>query len=156
MSAKRGKRVSAMPVVSYSSVSDKPPMVAVSCNPLGFTCKLAIGAGSFSLCFLDRGGADAIARLATISGAKVGDKLSEAGLKYALGKALRVPVLDSAVATLECRLKSKHKYGDHVLLVGRVDAAYATDAFGEFWDFSRYAPLLYTGWRDGLTTYPGA
>lgn len=156
MAAMSGGRVSAMPVVSYASVSDSPPLVAVACNPGGFTCKLALKAGSFSLSVLGRNRADVVSHLATTSGSKVKDKLADSGLKHAEGKKLKVPVLEDAVATLECRLISKRRLGDHLLLVGRVEEAHAGDAFKEFWDFSRYRPLLYAGWRGGLTTYPGA
>lgn len=142
-----------MPVVSYASVSDKPPMIAVACNPEGFTCKLALRARSFSLSLLDRGHVDAFARLATLSGAKVRDKLSDAGLEHVAGRKLKVPVIKLASATLECRLKAKEKTGDHLLLVGIVESAYSNAAFTDFWDYSKYRPLLYTGWRDGMTTY---
>jgi flavin reductase (DIM6/NTAB) family NADH-FMN oxidoreductase RutF len=144
-----------MPVISYTSVSDKPPLLAVACKPQGFTCRLALKARAFSLSVLGRNQKEAMSLLATISGAKVKDKLSEAGLKHATGAKLKVPVIGSAIATIECRLKTSKRFGDHLLLVGKVEAAYASKAFVEFWDFSNYMPILYTGWRDGLTTYPG-
>lgn len=156
MSVMLGKRVSAMPVVSYSSVSDAPPLITVACRPSGYTCRLAQKAGSFSLCILDGDHTKAIARLATVSGAQVKDKLSDAGLKYVRGTKLKVPIIEESVASLECVLKSKKRLGDHLLLVSQVMAAHAADSFNEFWDFASYRPLLYTGWRDGLTTYPGA
>ena len=156
LAAMAGRRVSAMPVVSYTSVSDDPPMVAVSSLPSHYTCRLAVEAGSFSLCVLDRDHAGAIARLASVSGAKVEDKLSDAGLKYSKGEKLKVPVIRGAAAVLECSLAEKRKFGDHLLLVGRVRAARASGAFDGFWDFARYRPLLYTGWREGLTTLPGS
>jgi flavin reductase (DIM6/NTAB) family NADH-FMN oxidoreductase RutF len=156
LSAMIGKRVSAMPVVSYTSVSDSPPMVAVSSVPTHYTCKLVLKAGCFSLCILGRDHAGAVARLASVSGSKVEDKLADAGLQYSRGETLRVPVITGSAATLECSLKAKRKFGDHLLLVGEVRAARASDAFDGFWDFARYRPLLYTGWRDGLTTLPGA
>lgn len=43
--------------------------------------------------------------------------------------------------------------GDHFLLVGRVEACRATGDFSDFWGFKKYKPILYTGWRDGMTTY---
>ncbi len=143
-----------MPVVSYASVSDSPPLVAVACNPRSFTCKLAIKASSFSLCILDRGHANAVAKLATTSGSKVKDKLLDAGLKHHLGSKLKVPVIKGAEATLECMVKDEWNLGDHTLLVGLVEAASASDAFGDFWDFQKYHPLLYTGWKERLTTLP--
>ena len=156
LSAMVGKRVSAMPVVSYTSVSDSPPMVAVSSLPSHYTCRLSLEAGCFSLCILDRDHAGAIARLASVSGAKVKDKLADAGLKYTRGEKLKVPVIRGSAATLECQLATKRRFGDHLLLVGEVRAARASEAFDGFWDFRRYRPLLYTGWRDGLTVLPGA
>lgn len=153
MAAQRRMRVSAMPVVSYSSVSDSPPMVSVACNPNAFTCRLAVASGAFSLSVLGRGKSKAVALLATVSGAKVHDKLAEAGLGHRAGKKLVVPVLTGSLATLECRLRSKKKTGDHLLLVASVEAAYASAAFDGFWDYRRYRPLLYAGWRGGLTTY---
>ena len=155
MSARAGKRVSAMPVVSYASVSESPPLVAVACNPEGFTCKLALRSKAFSLCVLDRDHEGAISRLATVHGTQVKDKLADAGLKYTKGEKLDVPILEDAVASMECSLKSKRVHGDHLLLVGQVKAARSADSFTDFWDFKSYRPLLYTGWRGGLTTYPG-
>jgi len=156
LSAMVGKRVSAMPVVSYTSVSDSPPMVAVSSVPSHYTCKLVLEAGCFSLCILDRNYAGAVARLASVSGAKTEDKLTDAGLKYTRGEKLKVPVIKDASGILECSLTGKRRFGDHLLLMGEVRAARASDAFDGFWDFAKYRPLLYTGWREGLTTLPGA
>ena len=154
LSAQSGERVSAMPVVSYASISDKPPLIAVACSPLGYTCKLTLKARAFSLSILDRTQSNALARLATLSGAKVKDKLKESGLSHVNGQILSVPVIERSIATLECKLRESSRHGDHLLLVGMVKAAYASGAFTEFWDFGRYRPVLYTGWREGLTMYP--
>lgn len=145
-----------MPVVSYASVSDRPPTVIVSCNSASFTCKLALKAGSFSLSVVGIESAEAVSALATTSGIRTRDKLADSGLKHKRGRKLDVPLPETAFATLECRLISKKKFGRHLLLVGRVEVAHASDAFSDFWDFEKYRPLLYTGWRDGLSTYPGA
>ncbi|MDG6954550.1 MAG: flavin reductase family protein [Nitrososphaerota archaeon] len=156
MAARHGGRVSAMPVVSYLVASENPPMVGVACAPKGFTCRLALKAGSFSLSVLDRSRRDAVSRLATTSGAEVEDKLSEVGLKYEAGKRVNAPVLRDALATLECTLKSSKRAGDHLLLLGSVESASASDAFTDRWDYARYRPILYTGWTEGLTLFPGS
>jgi flavin reductase (DIM6/NTAB) family NADH-FMN oxidoreductase RutF len=130
-------------------------MVAVSSVPSHYTCKLVLDADCFSLCILDRDHAGAIARLASVSGARVEDKLTDAGLDYATGEKLKVPIIKGSAATLECSLAAKRRFGDHLLLVGEVRVARATEAFDGFWDFAKYSPLLYTGWREGLTTLPG-
>ena len=155
LSASHRGKISAMPVVSYASVSDSPPLVAVACNPSSFTCKLALRARSFSLSLVDRAHLGAMERLATTSGSSAADKLADAGLHHRRGAASHVPVVAEAKATLECKLNSKHKLGDHLLLVGLVEAAYASEAFSDFWDFHRYKPILYTGWREGMSTYEG-
>ena len=144
-----------MPVVSYASVSDSPPMVAVSCAPEGFTCRLAQKARSYSLSLLDRGRLDAFGRLATLSGARERDKLQAAGLAHSDGTRLKVPLIEGSSATLECRLDSVKRTGDHLLLVAKVVASDAAGAFSDFWDYTEYRPVLYAGWRDGMTVYPG-
>jgi len=153
LAAQSGKRFSAMPVVSYASVSDTPPLVAVSCNPKGFTCKLAMKARAFSLSVLDADRVRSVSSLASTSGAKTDDKLRAAGLAHSPGRSLKVPCIDGAEATLELTLNSHRRLGDHTLLVGKVEAAYSSRAFDGYWDFRQYTPMLYTGWKDGMTTY---
>lgn len=55
------------------------------------------------------------------------------GIDYTLGE-LGLPVLDGALAYLECRMVEQHEGGDHVIFVGEVEAA----GIGESAD-----PLLY-------------
>lgn len=142
-----------MPVVSYASVSASPPLLVVACDPAAFTLRLALASKAFSLSLLDRRQVPAMERLAATSGRNVTDKLSDAGLSHTTGVELDVPVIRGAEATLECQLHSKRRLGDHVLLVGLVKACYASGKFGDFWDFKAYRPILYTGWRAGMTTY---
>lgn len=156
LSARSKDRVSAMPVVSYAAVSTSPPLIVVACDPRSFTTRLALESRAFSLSILGRGGLKAIEKLALTSGRWVSDKLVECGLAHTSGTELDVPVLRSAEATLECRVHSRRSLGDHVLLVGLVKACYASKKFDGFWNFERYRPILYTGWKDGLTTYPRA
>jgi len=152
-SASFGDRTSSMPIVAYASISDAPPLLAVACNPFAFTYKLCVKARAFSLSLLDASRLKAIERLATVSGAKVKDKLSEVGLSHTGGTKVDAPVIAGSVATIECSLQSKRKVGDHVLLVGKAEACYASDDFSDFWAYRRYRPILYTGWRNGLGIY---
>lgn len=142
-----------MPVVSYLSASAVPPLIGVACKPESFTCKLALKGGAFSLSVLDQKHSEEMSMLATLSGAKVKDKLAEVGLGHSTGKAAGVPVLDEAMATLECKVRSSPRSGDHLILTGEIVAAYASEAFVEFWDYKLYRPILYAGWKDGLSLY---
>jgi flavin reductase (DIM6/NTAB) family NADH-FMN oxidoreductase RutF len=149
-------RTGAMPVVSYASVSDSPPLVAIACNPDTFTCKLALKSRAFSLSMVPHSELKAVERLAKVRGSSVKDKLVAVGLPHHRGAKLPVPVLEGAEATLECKVSRTVKTGDHLLVIGQVVAAHATASFRDFWDFSRYSPILYTGWKDGMTTYSGS
>ncbi|MGD0477871.1 MAG: flavin reductase family protein [Nitrososphaerales archaeon] len=156
LSARSAGRVSAMPVVSYASVSALPPLLVVACDSAAYTLKLVLASRAFSLCLLDRRQVQAMERLATTSGRDIADRLSDAGLGHTTGLELEVPVITGAEATLECQLHSKRRLGDHLLLVGLVKACYASGKFSDFWDFKAYRPVLYTGWRGGMTTYKGS
>jgi flavin reductase (DIM6/NTAB) family NADH-FMN oxidoreductase RutF len=133
-----------------------PPLIAVACKPSSFTLELALASKAFSLCLLDRTRLRAMQRLASVSGRTTLDKLADAGLVRARGARLGVPVVKGAVATIECQLHSRRRLGDHVLLVGLVKACHASKEFAGFWDFRSYRPILYAGWRGGMTTYEGA
>ena len=156
MSVKLGTRVSAMPVVSYSAVSESPPIVAVACAPGASTCRAALKAKAFSLCILDDRHVGSMERLVAARGYEVEDKLLAAGLRHSKGLVLDVPVVRGADAALECALLSSEGVGDHLLLFGGVRAVSSSDRFSASWNFSRYRPILYTGLKDGMTEYPGA
>jgi flavin reductase (DIM6/NTAB) family NADH-FMN oxidoreductase RutF len=153
LSASWRGRVSAMPVVSYMSLSSEPPLVGVSCDKRSYTYRVVRMSRSFSICLLDRRMSASVEYLATHSGRESTDKLKAAGLEHTRGITLPVPVIVGSEAVLECRLVSKRVTGDHVLVVGRVATARASDDFDEYWSFRKYRPILYTGWRNGLSTY---
>ena len=146
-------RVSAMPVISYASLSEVPPLVGVSCNPRAFTYTLIAKSHLFSLCLVDRKRAAAIGFLASHSGSTTKDKLADAGLAHDRGARLDVPVVHDSAAVLECVLHAKRRFGDHVLVVGRVEAARTSDDFKDYWRFRTYRPFLYAGWQGRLTPY---
>lgn len=142
-----------MPVVSYISISSKPPLVGVACSLGNFTARLASCSGAFTLCIVGRSMAGPMSYLAEHSGREVDDKLVAAGLKHRPGRLVPAPVVVGSSAVLECTLHSKRRAGDHHLLVGKVQTAYASQDFVSYWRFRSYEPILYTGWRHGLSTY---
>ncbi len=142
-----------MPVVSYLSISMRPPVVGVACFPSGFTLGLAQKAGAFSLSALDERYLRKVSKLAETSGHWTRNKVKAAGFKPYKGAVLGTPQFKEASASLECRIISTAEIGDHVLLTGEVVAARSSDAFSDYWDFGRYRPILYAGWRKGMTAY---
>ncbi len=153
MASAEGSTISAMPVVSFAMLSESPPLVGISSALSHYTLKSVANSKAFSLTWLDRSFSKALEILAASPGRPGMDKLLLAGLSHHPGQKLKVPVPDAASAVLECKLVGKRKFGDHVLLVGLVVVAYASEDFEDYWLFREYTPILYTGWHDGLGTY---
>jgi flavin reductase (DIM6/NTAB) family NADH-FMN oxidoreductase RutF len=149
----------AMPVVSITSLSNDPPLIAFSSSPKHLTHEAIIKARCFSVSWVDASLRRAIEVLGTTPH-RAGDKLQSAGLKHARGRTLDVPIIEGSVASLECSLYLRQAIGDHELLVGKVQDARAVDDFQGYWRFQTYSPVLYAGTQDGsFKTYklqPGA
>jgi flavin reductase (DIM6/NTAB) family NADH-FMN oxidoreductase RutF len=143
----------AMPVVSVISISGTPPLVGIASSPSHSTHQAVVRAGCFSLSWVDASLAHSVDVLGTTQ-RTTEDKLSAAGLAHTPGEKLAVPMIEAAVASLECSLHSRLTLGDHELLVGMVESARASDDFQEYWGFQTYEPLLYAGLQGGsLRTY---
>lgn len=110
-------------VDSLTSVSDDPPLVLVS-----------LRAGSRMLAALELAGAFGVSVLASdqehlarrFASRRRGDGGAQfAGVGCSLGARAGAPLLAGGVARLECRVESLTPAGDHVLVLGRVEAAEA-------------------------------
>ena len=143
----------AMPVVSIVSLSNNPPNIGVASSPQHSTHQAIVKVKCFSLSWVDASLVRALEVLGTTPHSAV-DKLQSAGLKHARGRTLDVPMVEGAVASLECALYARQTLGDHELLVGKVQDARASEDFQEYWRFQEYNPVLYAGIREGsFTTY---
>jgi flavin reductase (DIM6/NTAB) family NADH-FMN oxidoreductase RutF len=138
----------AMPVVSIVSLSNNPPLIGVSSSPEHSTHKAIVSVKSFSLSWVDASLVRSLEVLGTTPHSAV-DKLRSAGLKHSGGRTLGVPIVERAVASLECSLYARQALGDHELLVGKVHDARASDDFKDYWKFQTYTPVLYAGIQDG-------
>lgn len=140
--------VYAMPVVSIISLSNSPPLIGVASSPQHSTHQAIVSVRCFSLSWVDASMMRALEVLGTTPHDAV-DKLHSAGLKHARGRTLDVPIVEGAVASVECALYARQALGDHELLVGKVQDARASDDFQEYWRFQKYDPVLYAGMQDG-------
>jgi flavin reductase (DIM6/NTAB) family NADH-FMN oxidoreductase RutF len=140
--------VYAMPVVSTVSLSNDPPLIGVSSSPGHSTHQAIANVRCFSLSWMDASQAKSLEVLGTTPHT-VPDKLQSAGLKHRRGKTVDVPIIEGAVAWLECTLYARQSLGDHELLVGRIRDAMASDDFQGYWKFEAYSPVLYAGIQDG-------
>jgi flavin reductase (DIM6/NTAB) family NADH-FMN oxidoreductase RutF len=140
--------VYAMPVVSIVSLSNDPPLIGVSSSPKHATHEAVVKARCFSLSWVDASLVRSLEVLGTTSHTAV-DKLHAAGLEHIRGRTLDVPIVEGAVASLECTLYARQALGDHELLVGKVQDARASEDFQEYWRFQTYSPVLYAGIQEG-------
>jgi len=94
--------------------SFKPPMLALSINPLHSSFALLKAGGGFTVNVLKSGQRDLAVHFGT---PMVGNKLDSISWREA-GRG--APILDAAMAWFECELAGESPSGDHVLVLGQV------------------------------------
>lgn len=100
-------------VSSFSSLSLEPPLVLICIDRLVTSHDAIKGAGVFAVNILPEAGE----RLSRHFATRELDKFS--GIAYHLGLN-GVPLLDEALATLECRIVQQAPGGDHTIFIGEV------------------------------------
>lgn len=108
-------RVRAMTINSFASVSLEPPLVLWSLDRASLRFEPFASAPRYAINVL---GAD---QDALAMACARDDDLERAGGKWTSGKT-GVPLVSGALARFECALDAVHDGGDHVILVGRVEA----------------------------------
>lgn len=128
VTSRAGDRVHGMTVSAFSSVSADPPLVLVCANQ-----------GSTTHSVIEEGGIFAVNILAEhqqeVSNLFASSELEDTRLErvaWTEGET-GAPLLDGALATLECRVHRAHREGSHTIYIGRVEAVHTRDA----------TPLLY-------------
>lgn len=107
-------------VASFCSLSLDPPLVLVCIDRHATSHTYIEQSGQFAVNILGEESADVSRHFAS----RNPDKF--ATIDYQLG-VLGVPLLDNAIATLECRVVSQFPGGDHSIFVGEVLSAAARD-----------------------------
>ena len=103
---------------AVASLSLEPPMVLVCLNQTSETGAAIRRSGHLAINILSEGQADAAMRFA----GKGGDKF--AGVAHRAG-ARGAPLLDQALATLECRVVAQHPAGTHSVFHAEVESGEA-------------------------------
>ncbi|MFD7427716.1 flavin reductase family protein [Streptomyces sp. NPDC059818] len=109
---------------SFASLSLDPPLVTFMVARTSTTWPRIARAGAFCVNIL---GAEqgALCRSFAVSGA---DKF--AGVAHSPAPATGSPLLDNVPAWVDCRIQAVHTGGDHLIVVGRVEALGAADGDG--------------------------
>ncbi len=100
-----------------SQVSFAPLLLALSVNPRHSSWKMLKTAGRFSVNVLDNTQSELAAHFGKPSANR--DKLGTVAWRYSPG---RMPVLDGAVAWLECASRHETEAGDHVVVIAEIVA----------------------------------
>lgn len=140
-----GERRDAFTAAWVMQTSFDPLLLALSINPDNASYPLLHAGGGFTVNVLKRGQLELARKLGTRSG-RDEDKL--AGMRWHPGRT-GAPILDEALAYLDCKVNGRLQAGDHELVLGRV-------VDGKILDRGA-APLTYaeTGDMDGSSAlYP--
>ena len=129
VTTRAGDQVAGMTATSFTSVSLEPPLVLVCADKKALTLPMLEEAGVFAVNVLSEDQHELSARFA-LSG---NEALRFEGIRCRRGPS-GSPWLPDTLAVLDCRTVATHDAGDHVILVGEVEAAECDDA---------RAPLLY-------------
>jgi flavin reductase (DIM6/NTAB) family NADH-FMN oxidoreductase RutF len=109
----------AMTVSAFASVSLDPPLVLFCAEKIARFHDAVLEAGAWAVSILAEDDEKTARWLAT-RGRPLEGQLD--GLAHHPGPATGAPVLDGALAVLECRTEAVHDGGDHSIVVGRVTA----------------------------------
>ncbi len=128
VTSRSGDKVHGMTVSAFSSVSADPPLVLVCANRSSTTHGIIEEGGVFAVNIL-------AAHQQEVSNVFASSKHEDSRLQKVSWSegTTGAPLIDEAVASLECTVASAHREGSHTIYVGRVEAVRTTEA----------EPLLY-------------
>jgi len=140
-----GTRDNLFPVTWNTPVRQDPPMVAIVSGKRHFSYPMIVERGEFGLNVLQAPLVDAVLGCGSTSGRDVEDKFARFGLTRERSSIIRPPLVEEAVAGLECRVCQVVDLGSSAILVAQVLRALAsTEHFREGqWRFDRGLELLH-------------
>jgi len=111
-------RPAGLTVSAVCSVSLDPTLVLVCLDRSSESHRMVESSGVFAINVLEEGEGEMLARR---FGTSVGEEKFTGVAFHA--ERTGAPVLDSALAWLDCRMRDAHQGGDHTIFVGEVEAA---------------------------------
>ena len=123
VTSRSGEKVHGMTVSAFSSVSADPPLVLVCANRGSTTHGIIEEGGGFAVNILAEHQQD-------VSNVFASSKYEDSRLERVgwTEGATGAPIIDEALASLECRVRSAHHEGSHTIYIGQVESVHASDA----------------------------
>lgn len=123
VTSRAGEKVHGMTVSAFSSVSADPPLVLVCANRASATHGIIEEGGVFAVNILAEHQQD-------VSNVFASSKYEDSRLERVgwTEGATGAPIIDEALASLECRVRSAHHEGSHTIYIGQVESVHANDA----------------------------
>ncbi len=138
-----------MPASWHTPISGEPPLYGVVISPKRATFRAIQETGGFTVNFVPLEMAELSEKTGFCSGGDT-DKFAKFGMKKAESLLDVGPVLEGAYAALECLLEDTFAAGDHVIMVGLVEAVHWDESWAASYQDKevlapRARPLLYAG-----------
>jgi flavin reductase (DIM6/NTAB) family NADH-FMN oxidoreductase RutF len=106
-----------MTVSAFTSVSLEPLLVLFCAEKIARFHEAVLTAGQWAVSVLDED-SEKVSRWLATRGRPLEDQLEE--IPWHAGPLTGAPILDNALAALECRTTAVHDGGDHTIIVGEV------------------------------------
>jgi flavin reductase (DIM6/NTAB) family NADH-FMN oxidoreductase RutF len=129
----------AMTVSAFASVSLEPPLVLFCAEKIARFHDAVLAGGSWAVSILAQDDEKTARWLAT-RGRPLAGQLD--GIAHHPGPVTGAPVLDDALAVLECRTTAVHDGGDHSIVVGQVAGVAGPPVAGQP-DSASHGPLVH-------------
>ena len=123
VTSRAGDKVHGMTVSAFSSVSADPPLVLICANRASTTHGIIEEGGVFAVNILAE-------HQQEVSNVFASSKYEDSRLERVgwTEGATGAPIIDEALASLECRVRSAHHEGSHTIYIGHVESVHASDA----------------------------
>ena len=123
VTTRAGDKVHGMTVSAFSSVSADPPLVLVCANRSSTTHDVIELGGLFAVNIL----AEHQATVSSTFGMEGNEDHRFDQVRWSEGET-GAPLIDDALAHIECRVRSAHREGSHTIYVGSVEAVHSSEA----------------------------
>ena len=123
VTTRAGDKIHGMTVSAFSSVSAYPPLVLVCANQSSTTHGVIEQGGVFTVNILAAHQAD----ISNVFASPENEDTRLQSVSWSVGET-GAPLIDEALACLECTVTSAHQEGSHTIYVGQVEAVHTSNA----------------------------